>query len=41
VRNLTGQHYFVDAFDLINPFGFIQGIEGAPRFIGGEVNFRY
>ena len=41
VRNLTGQHYFVDAFDLINPFGFIQGIEGAPRFIGGEINFRY
>jgi iron complex outermembrane receptor protein len=41
VRNLSGQKYFLDEFDLTNPFGFIQGIEGAPRFIGGEINFRY
>jgi iron complex outermembrane receptor protein len=41
VRNLSGQKYLLDAFDLTSPFGFIQGIEGAPRFIGGEINFRY
>jgi iron complex outermembrane receptor protein len=41
VRNLSGQKYFVDKFDLTNPFGFIQGVVGQPRFIGGELNYRF
>lgn len=41
VRNLAGKKYLLDAFDLISPFGLIQGIEGAPRTVGVEVNVRY
>jgi iron complex outermembrane receptor protein len=41
VRNLAGERYFVDKFDLTSPFGFIQGVVGQPRFIGGELNYKY
>jgi hypothetical protein len=40
-RNLSGEKYFLDAFDLTSPFGLIQGIMGMPRTVGVEVNFRY
>lgn len=40
-RNLSDQKYLLDAFDLINPFGFVQGITGTPRTFGVEANFRY
>ena len=40
VRNLSGQKYFVDVFDL-SFVGFYQGIMGQPRTWGGEVNFHY
>jgi iron complex outermembrane receptor protein len=39
-RNIGNQKYFLDEFDLSSPFGFIQGITGMPRTVGGEVNFR-
>jgi hypothetical protein len=38
VRNPSGQKSFLGAFDLINPFGLVQGIEGNPRTFGGEIN---
>jgi iron complex outermembrane receptor protein len=41
IRNLSGQHYLVDAFDLTAPFGLIQGIMGAPRTYGAELNFNF
>jgi iron complex outermembrane receptor protein len=41
VRNLTNTEYYLDKFDLTSPFGFIQGITGTPRFIGGEVDYRF
>jgi iron complex outermembrane receptor protein len=41
VRNLSDQKYYLDEFDLTVPFGFIQGITGAPRSFGVEVNYRY
>jgi len=41
VRNLANAHYFLDKFDLTSPFGFIQGIMGQPRFVGGEINYRF
>jgi len=41
VRNLANAHYFLDKFDLTSPFGFIQGITGTPRFVGGEINYRF
>jgi iron complex outermembrane receptor protein len=41
VRNLAGEKYFVDKFDLTSPFGFIQGVVGQPRFIGGELTYKY
>lgn len=41
VRNLSGQKYFLDAFDLTSPFGLIQGIMGAPETVGIEANYRY
>ena len=41
VRNLSDQQYYLDEFNLMSPFGFIQGIVGMPRTIGVEVNFRY
>jgi iron complex outermembrane receptor protein len=41
VRNLGNTQYYLDKFDLTSPFGFIQGIIGAPRFVGGEVNYRF
>ncbi len=41
VHNLGAQQYYVDKFDLTNPFGFIQGVVGQPRFVGGEINYKY
>jgi iron complex outermembrane receptor protein len=41
VRNLANAHYFLDKFNLTSPFGFIQGIMGQPRFVGGEINYRF
>ena len=41
VRNLSGEKYFLDEFDLTSPFGLIQGIMGMPRTVGIEANFRY
>jgi iron complex outermembrane recepter protein len=41
VRNLSDRQYFLDEFDLTNPFGFIQGIVGTPRTFGAEVNYRF
>lgn len=41
VRNITGKEYYLDEFNLQNPFGFIQGIVGQPRTFGVEVDFRY
>ena len=41
VHNLSGETYFVDKFDLTNPFGFVQGVVGQPRTIGVELNYRY
>jgi len=40
VRNLSGQKYFLDAFDL-SFIGLYQGILGQPRTWGAEVNFHY
>ncbi len=40
VRNLSGQKYFLDVFDL-SFIGFYQGIMGQPRTFGGEVNYRF
>jgi iron complex outermembrane receptor protein len=40
VRNLSGQKYYLDIFDL-SFIGFYQGIMGAPRTFGGEVNYRF
>jgi iron complex outermembrane receptor protein len=41
VHNLSGEHYYVDKFDLTNPFGLIQGVVGQPRVFGVEINYRY
>lgn len=41
VRNLGNQHYFLDKFDLISPFGFVQGVMGTPRSYGVELNYRF
>ncbi len=41
VRNLSDQQYYVDEFNLMAPFGFIQGIVGTPRTFGIEVDFKY
>jgi len=41
VRNLCGEHYYVDKFDLTNPFGLIQGVVGQPRTVGFELNVHY
>jgi iron complex outermembrane receptor protein len=41
VRNLSNKEYYLDEFNLMAPFGFIQGIVGTPRTIGFEVNFKY
>ncbi len=40
-RNLSGEKYFLDEFDLTSPFGFIQGIMGMPTTVGIEANYRY
>jgi len=40
-RNLADKQYYLDEFNLQNPFGFIQGVVGMPRVIGGEVDFKY
>jgi iron complex outermembrane recepter protein len=39
-RNLSGQKYFLDAFDL-SFLGLYQGILGQPRTYGAEVNYRF
>lgn len=41
IRNITGKQYYLDEFNLQNPFGFIQGIIGQPRTIGAEVDYRF
>jgi outer membrane receptor protein involved in Fe transport len=41
VRNLSDQKYYLDEFNLMAPFGLIQGIVGMPRTYGVEVNFKY
>jgi iron complex outermembrane receptor protein len=41
IRNLSGEHYYVDKFDLTSPFGLIQGVVGQPRTIGAELNYRF
>jgi iron complex outermembrane receptor protein len=41
VHNLSGEQYYVDKFDLTNPFGLIQGVVGQPRTVGVELNYRY
>ena len=40
VRNISGQKYFLDVFDL-SFVGFYQGIMGQPRTYGAEVNYRF
>lgn len=40
VHNLSGQHYFLDIFDL-SFVGYYQGIMGQPRMIGAEVNYHF
>ncbi len=40
VRNLSGQKYFLDIFDL-SFVGFYQGIFGPPRTYGAEVNYHF
>ena len=40
VRNLSGQKYFLDVFDL-SFLGFYQGIMGTPRTFGAEVNYNF
>lgn len=40
VRNLSGEKYFLDVFDL-SSLGFYQGIMGQPRTFGAEVNYRF
>jgi iron complex outermembrane receptor protein len=39
-RNLSGQKYYIDIFDL-SFLGFYQGIMGQPRTYGAEVNYRF
>jgi iron complex outermembrane receptor protein len=36
VRNLSNQQYYLDEFNLMAPFGFIQGIVGTPRTFGSK-----
>jgi iron complex outermembrane receptor protein len=40
VRNLSGEKYFLDVFDL-SFLGLYQGIMGQPRTIGAEVNVKF
>jgi len=41
VRNVANKYYRVDAFDSIEPFGFVQPNWGPPRTYGGEVPYRF
>ncbi|MGC1303943.1 MAG: TonB-dependent receptor [Caulobacteraceae bacterium] len=41
VKNLSNKNYWNDAFNLTSPFGFIQTVNGAPRWIGGEINYKF
>ncbi len=41
VHNFTDRKYYAFAFDLTNPFGFVQGVTGTPRTVGVEANFHY
>jgi len=41
IRNLGGQDYFIDKFDLTSPFGVVQGVMGTPRSYGVELNYRF
>ncbi len=40
-RNLTGTRYLNYALDLGSPFGLIQQVVGTPRFVGGEIAWRF
>jgi iron complex outermembrane recepter protein len=40
VRNLSGQKYYLDVFDL-SFLGFYQGIMGQPRTVGAELNYKF
>ncbi len=40
-KNLTGQKYLNFANDLTSGLGLIEEIVGAPRYVGGEVVYRY
>lgn len=40
-RNLLGQEFYVDKFDFTVPYGFIEGIIGAPRTVGVELNAKF
>lgn len=41
IHNLSNQQYYLDEFNLMAPFGFIQGIVGQPRTYGVEVNYSF
>jgi iron complex outermembrane recepter protein len=41
VRNLANKYYRVDAFDSIEPFGYVQPNWGPPRTYGFEVRYRF
>ena len=40
-KNLTGTKYFNYINDLTSGLGLIEGIVGPPRYVGGELVFRY
>ncbi|MCP3734009.1 TonB-dependent receptor [Sphingomonas sp. RP10(2022)] len=40
-KNLTKTRYSTYTFNAISPFGFVQPMQGAPRFIGGEVRYKF
>jgi iron complex outermembrane recepter protein len=41
VKNLADKQYANDNFNLTSPFGFIQTIQGAPRWFGVELNYQF
>ncbi|MBN9533284.1 MAG: TonB-dependent receptor [Alphaproteobacteria bacterium] len=40
IRNLSGQHYYIDMFDL-SYVGLYEGVRGQPRTIGAEMNYHF
>jgi iron complex outermembrane receptor protein len=40
-KNLTGQEYLNFSNDLTSGFGFLEEIVGPPRYVGGELVYRY